>query len=224
MSFQSHAETFLVAGSPPARAQVCRPIGGSRLFWRGKRVFDLGLSLLLLPILLGLMALLAGLNPLINPGPLFFRQIRMGRHCTPFTAVKFRTMRPAAGGRVRAWDEPLETHRITRIGSFLRQTRIDELPQLFNVLRGDMSLIGPRPDSYDHAMACLRAIPDYRDRHAVRPGISGLAQVTIGYAVGLEATRAKAAADLAYLRHAGPLLEARIFWRTLVTIARRGGI
>ena len=157
------------------------------------------------------------LNPVFNPGPLVFTQKRMGRDCTAFRAIKFRTMAcdRAAG---RGPDDPVETDRITPLGRVLRITRFDELPQILNVYRGEMSLIGPRPDDFDHATYYLRHIPDYRDRHRVRPGISGLAQIELGYAEGLEATRRKTAADIDYIRRAGLGLDLWIFWRTMVTV------
>jgi len=222
MTLQLPAHSFF----PPAdlagsAAPLIRP-GGSDLFWRAKRAFDIAMSLALLPVLAGLAVLLLCANPVANPGPLLVRQARMGRHCHAFTALKFRTMRPRSGP-ARGPCDPLEVDRITPLGTVLRRARFDELPQIINVLWGDMSLIGPRPDLFDHATAYLRIVPAYRARHAVRPGISGLAQVTLGYAEGVEATRAKTAADLTYLRQAGLRLEARIFWRTLVTIALRRG-
>lgn len=146
----------------------------------------------------------------------------MGRDLKPFTAIKFRSMVPAESV-TRGADDPIEADRIRPFGELLRKTRIDELPQILNVLRGEMSLIGPRPDYYEHALQYLETIPEYHARHAIRPGISGLAQVTLGYAVGIEATRAKAIADLTYIRNAGLGMELRIFWLTLVTVALRRG-
>ncbi|TNF19090.1 MAG: sugar transferase [Rhodobacteraceae bacterium] len=171
----------------------------------------------------GLTALcLLVLNPFFNRGPLLYVQPRMGRNCRAFAALKFRTMQPAA--RIsRGAHDPLETDRITSLGRFLRRTRLDELPQVINVLRGDMSLIGPRPDYFHHARHNLRVIPGYRQRHAVRPGISGLAQTQLGYAAGLDATTAKVRADLYYIQNAGFRLEAWLFWRTLVVVFCRHG-
>lgn len=197
-------------------------VGGSVAFWTGKRAFDIVMSLALLPVfaIVGLALLL--INPWMNPGPLFYRQQRMGRHLKPFTAYKFRSMTPA-GTVIRSVHEPIETDRIGRLGGLLRKMRIDELPQIINVLRGEMSLIGPRPDYFEHARTYLAQIPEYSARHAVRPGISGFAQVTLGYAEGIDATRAKANADLAYIRNASLGLEMLVFWHTLVTIALRRG-
>jgi lipopolysaccharide/colanic/teichoic acid biosynthesis glycosyltransferase len=196
-------------------------IGGSPVFWSLKRWFDIGFSIALLPLMLICAAVILLLNPFFNPGRLFFVQARMGQDCKAFGAIKFRTMTDA---RVeRGPEDPIETHRITPLGGVLRKLRIDELPQILNVLAGDMSLMGPRPDYFGHARSYVRAIPQYRDRHSVRPGISGLAQIQVGYVEGTEATRLKVQADLDYIQNAGLRMELWVFWRTLVTIFRRKG-
>lgn len=197
-------------------------IGGSSAFWGTKRVFDLVVSLALMVFLVPFAAALVLLNPWFNPGPLIYPQQRMGRDLKPFTAYKFRSMLPAAT-ITRSADDPIEVERITGLGLFIRKMRIDELPQILNVLKGEMSLIGPRPDYYEHAREFVALIPEYSARHLVRPGISGFAQVTLGYAQGVDATRAKAHADLAYIRNASVALEARIFWLTLMTVILRRG-
>ena len=113
--------------------------------------------------------------------------------------IKFRSMQPA--DRItRAVHDPIETDRITALGRVQRTTRIDELPHILNVLSGEMSLIGPRTDYFEHAPEYVAQIPEYSARHTVRPGISGFAQVTLCYAEGLDATPAKATADLAESR------------------------
>ncbi|UWQ77557.1 sugar transferase [Leisingera sp. M658] len=188
-----------------------------------KRMFDLVVSCaILLPLALMCASGLLLLNPFWNRGPLLYSQRRMGRGCRPFTAYKFRTMRPAPEIR-RTADCPLEEERITPLGRFLRRVRLDELPQIINVFRGEMSLIGPRPDYIGHARRFLSDVPGYQERHAVRPGISGWAQVELGYIEGVDATRNKVRADLHYIANAGFAMEARIVWRTLSVIARRGG-
>lgn len=192
--------------------------GGGALFWRAKRVFDLVAVIALAPMI-GVIALaLLAANPVANRGPLFFTQTRMGRGCRPITVWKFRTMLPAPAV-TRGHDDPVETDRITRLGGFLRRTRLDELPQFWNVFCGEMSLIGPRPDFYEHAKVFAATVPGYRARHAVRPGISGLAQVRMGYAEGAEQTRIKTRTDLAYIRSAGWRVEAYILRRTLKVMA-----
>ena len=194
----------------------------SRSFWVAKRLFDIGLSLALLP-LLGLIALgLVILNPFFNKGPMLFFQARMGRGCRPFTAIKFRTMRHVSKIK-RGPDDPLETSRITRLGQFMRESRIDESPQSINVLKGEMSLIGPRPDFYDHAMTYVETIPGYVQRHQIRPGISGLAQTRLGYIEGTEATRQKVMCDLTYIREASLRTEILVIFSTFQVIFLRGG-
>lgn len=207
-------DVLAIAGSRVDLSQDRVRVSGSRAFWVAKRFFDIVVSLALLPVMLLLMAVLPLLNPFFNRGRLFFVQERMGRDCVPFRAIKFRTMTHA--DRIqRRHDEPIETGRITRLGRFLRKTRLDELPQILNVLKGEMSLIGPRPDYYEHACKYAEIIPGYRARHAVRPGISGLAQVGLGYAEGVEATRAKTAVDHYYIEHAGFRMDAAVALRTV---------
>lgn len=193
------------------------PVAKSRIYCVWKRSFDIMVSVLLLPFV-GVIALLLLLcNVFLNRGPLFFVQPRMGRDCRAFAAIKFRTMLPTP--RItRGHDDPIETHRITTLGGFLRKTRIDELPQVINVLRGEMSLIGPRPDYFHHARKYMRKVPGYRARHQIRPGISGLAQTELGYANGIEATRAKVRADIYYIENASFGLDCYVLYRTLITV------
>lgn len=206
----------------PVGAPSTADPGGTGAFWAAKRVFDVVVSLLVLPVLALVCLVLLVLNPFFNRGPLMFRQERMGRDHVPFTAIKFRTMVPADKITRRA-NDPVEMDRITRLGRVLRKTRIDELPQFINILTGDMSVIGPRPDYIEHAEEFLTLIPEYRDRHKVRPGISGLSQVTLGYVQGVEETRFKAQTDLAYIRNAGVLLDLKILWLTVLTIVSLQG-
>lgn len=182
-----------------------------------KRCFDVATALAALPFVGLIAVLLLLLNPLWNPGPLVFLQTRMGRDCKPFRAVKFRTMRPAGHIR-RGPDDPVEDDRITPLGYLLRRGRFDELPQFLNVLAGQMSVVGPRPDFWGHAKHYLRTIPGYRQRHAVRPGITGLAQVDGGYAEGVDATVEKTRLDLRYLRESGFVMEAYVLARTVVVL------
>lgn len=187
-----------------------------------KRVFDCILAVFLLAPLMMSAIVLVLLNPLMNTGPLVFRQQRMGHNCQPFTAFKFRSMLPATQASRGAFDA-LETDRITWLGRLIRRTRVDELPQVLNVLRGEMSLIGPRPDSYDHACVYVREIPGYAERHRVMPGISGYAQTEVGYVDGLEGVKRKVAADAYYIANATFLFDLWIVWRTLcVVLGRRG--
>lgn len=196
-------------------------VGGTDGYWRTRAVMDVGGAILLLPVVGFLMLLLVILNPVFNRGPLFYRQNRMGKGCAPFQALKFRTM--TGGGQERGPNDPVEVERITPLGGILRRMGLDELPQVVNVLRREMSLIGPRPDCVDHAIQFLAEIPEYSRRFAILPGISGLSQIKLGYAVGREATRAKALTDIDYIHRAGFRLDLWIVWRTLVTVVTGRG-
>ena len=213
--FDVNSATFGTARGRPLR-QFPRP--RSVALPRPKVVFDLTLAILLLPVvvLVGLVLLLC--NPVLNPGPLMYSQRRMGQDGRGFRALKFRSMTPARAIERGAF-EGLEANRILPFGHFLRMTRLDELPQILNVLAGDMSFIGPRPDYFDHALVYLGSVPGYGRRLALKPGISGFAQTRVGYVDGLEGVRRKVAADLIYLRRASFLFDLWIVWRTLCTVA-----
>ena len=213
------AEAFVAFPAPrPRRAERA----AARGYRWAKRGFDLAGALLLLgPLALAALALVA-LNPWLNRGRLVFVQERMGQHGRPFRAWKFRTM-TAAPAIARGAFDPLDRDRITLLGRILRRARIDELPQVVNVLKGEMSLIGPRPDYYPHALVYADTVPGYRERHAVRPGISGYAQTEVGYVDGPEGLRAKVDADLHYVRHATWRLDLWIAWRTLQVVLTRQG-
>jgi lipopolysaccharide/colanic/teichoic acid biosynthesis glycosyltransferase len=196
-----------------------------RLYPLVKRGFDFAFcALVLAPAALAVAATLLALNPLLNPGPLLYRPVRMGRHCRPFRAWKFRTMRPDAGGRPRGPEEPLETDRITALGRVLRRSRFDELPQILNVFRGEMSLIGPRPDDYRHARAIHRGDPRLPPALRRAPRHLGpRADRASAMRAAPQATRLKTEIDLRYLAEAGPALEARIFWGTIRAVANLQG-
>ena len=120
----------------------------------------------------------------------------------------------------RKYDEPIETNRITPLGRILRKTRIDELPQILNVLKGDMSLIGPRPDYYTHALEYLKNVKGYRERHSIRPGITGLSQIRLGYVETLKATSKKTFIDNYYIQNVGYIIELKIIVNTILIIIR----
>jgi len=198
---------------------ISQHTNGNKLFWINKRIFDISVSLLLLPLLFIVVIILPFINYFSNSGRLFFIQERMGKNCEVFHAIKFRTMVPVKE-ITRKYDDPIETNRITFFGKFLRKSRIDELPQILNVLKGDMSLIGPRPDYYVHALEYLKSVKGYRDRHDIRPGITGLSQIRLGYAEGLEATAKKASIDNYYIQNVGYIIELKIIVNTIITIIR----
>jgi len=190
---------------------------GNKLFWINKRIFDISLCLLLLPLFFVIVIILLFLNVFFNPGKLFFIQKRMGKNCECFSIIKFRTMLHIKE-ITRKFDDPIETNRITPLGRVLRKMRIDELPQILNVLIGDMSLIGPRPDYYIHALEYLKNVEGYRERHTVRPGITGLSQVRLGYVESLEATLNKVSIDNYYIKNIGYIIDFKILFSTIFII------
>jgi lipopolysaccharide/colanic/teichoic acid biosynthesis glycosyltransferase len=196
-----------------------RNLHDNKLFWINKRTFDIFVSILLLPILFIIALFLLIFNRFYNTGKLFFIQERMGKDCEVFYAIKFRTM-TAVKEITRKYDDPIETNRITPLGRILRKSRIDELPQVLNVLKGEMSLIGPRPDYYVHALEYLKNIEGYRERHAIRPGITGLSQIRLGYVESLEATSNKAHIDNYYIKNIGYIIELKIIFNTIFVIIK----
>jgi lipopolysaccharide/colanic/teichoic acid biosynthesis glycosyltransferase len=194
-------------------------IYGNKLFWLYKRTFDIIISLLLIPFFAIIILFLFLFNRFFNPGRLFFIQDRMGMNCEIFFVIKFRTMTHVEEIS-RKYDDPIEINRITPLGRILRKTRIDELPQILNVLKGDMSLIGPRPDYYVHALEYLKLVDGYRERYAIRPGITGLSQVRLGYVENLEATSKKVSIDNYYIQNLSYITELKIIINTLLIIMK----
>jgi lipopolysaccharide/colanic/teichoic acid biosynthesis glycosyltransferase len=187
-----------------------------------KRTFDIvvasiGLSLTdpLLPVL----ALLVKLSK----GPLIYSQTRLGEAGRHFTIYKFRTMRDDAEDPGRAlWAEERDP-RITPVGRFMRRTRLDELPQLVNVLRGEMSIVGPRPERPEFVELLEVEVPFWNRRHLVKPGITGWAQVSCGYASDAEGTVRKLSYDLWYLRHRSLAVDLGICAKTLRALVSGAG-
>jgi lipopolysaccharide/colanic/teichoic acid biosynthesis glycosyltransferase len=181
------------------------------------------LVLVLLPLALPLMALLALLIACTAGGPVLYWQPRVGRGGRLFNMPKLTTMRPAAEAQTGpVWATPHDP-RVTPVGRLLRRTHLDELPQLLLVLTGAMSLIGPRPERPEFVQEFRRHLPDYEQRHAVRPGITGWAQVNLPYDRTLEDVSRKLQYDLHYLHHQRPLLDLTILARTFVVMLRGTG-
>lgn len=230
----------------------CLP-AGTRI---GKRLLDLGVACVLLVLLAPVMAVVALLVKLTSPGPVIFRQTRVGlnlrqpgedrrqhgeasylenerrqpgsdrriefsygRH---FTLYKFRTMRIDAekhGAQFAIKGDP----RVTRVGRFLRKTRLDELPQLVNVIRGEMSLVGPRPERPEFMAELSDQIPYYLDRLGLKPGLTGVAQIINGYDNEIESFRRKAAFDLYYLQNCTVWNDFKILLRTIKVVLSGSG-
>jgi exopolysaccharide biosynthesis polyprenyl glycosylphosphotransferase len=158
-----------------------------------------------------------------TPGPAIFRQTRLGEGGKHFTMLKFRTMRADAEAAGRpVWAEERDP-RITTAGRFLRKTRLDELPQLWNVLRGDMSIVGPRPERPEFLEYLQRAVPFWMRRHMVKPGITGWAQVRRGYTSDADGTAQKLSYDLWYLRHRSLIVDLAICTRTASVLLTGSG-
>ncbi|RTG98248.1 sugar transferase [Thermus scotoductus] len=180
-----------------------------------KRAWEVGLVLLLSPLAL-LVGFLVALAVYLDLGrPILFAQERVGLGGRVFRVYKFRTMRGEPREGAYAGEEQ---DRITPLGRFLRRYRLDELPQLWNVLKGEMSLVGPRPEQRVLAEAYAREIPLYPLRHTVRPGLTGWAQVHQGYAEGKEETLVKLSYDLYYIKHLSFFLDLRILLRTVFVV------
>jgi exopolysaccharide biosynthesis polyprenyl glycosylphosphotransferase len=195
----------------------------ARLSNAAKRVLDTAVALLLLLLTLPLMIITAVLVRLDSPGPVLYRQTRVGLHGETFTLLKFRSMAidAEAGGAPR-WATQQDP-RITRVGNIIRPMRIDELPQLINVLRGEMSLIGPRPERPQFVDELARIIPFYRERAYVKPGITGWAQVNFPYGASVEDAVQKLSYDLYYVKNRSLLLDLLILLATIRVILFREG-
>ena len=187
-----------------------------------KRIADLLLSAFLLFSALPFLILSALFIWLEDRGPVFYAQQRSGWMGRPFTVFKLRTMSVQPLDAPALWTHPGD-QRITKIGSLLRRLRIDELPQLLNVLNGEMSLIGPRPERPELEHDLERHIPHYRKRHWMRPGLSGWAQVCAPYASSIEDSDLKLSYDLYYLRNFSTWLDFLILLRTIKTVLKAGG-
>lgn len=182
-----------------------------------KRITEFCLVLLLLPIWLPIILITGIIIKLESPGPMFFMQKRVGLGDKDFTVYKLRSM-CANSEKDGAQFAQANDMRVTRIGKFIRKTRIDELPQFINVLKGDMSIIGPRPEQRTFVDQFEKEIPFYAYRHVVRPGISGWAQVTQGYAANEDETRIKLEHDFYYIKNFSLWLDILIVFKTIRTM------
>jgi lipopolysaccharide/colanic/teichoic acid biosynthesis glycosyltransferase len=185
--------------------------------------FALAAAIVLTPLFLGAAIAIK----LDSRGPVLFRQRRVGAGGVPFRVVKFRTMANESGGEasneieraITVEDDP----RITRVGRFLRRTRIDELPQIFNILAGEMSWIGPRPEAEILSKWYEAELPFYRYRHVVKPGITGWAQVNQGHVAEMHQVHGKLQYDFYYIKYFSPWLDVLIMFRTVVTVVTGHG-
>ena len=202
------------------------PTGDSayeRLYMLFKRLVDLGAGLLGTVALAIIAPWVALGNAITVRGPLFYKQERVGKGGKTFMVYKFRSMVPNAESSTGAVWAASNDNRITPVGKILRKSRLDELPQVINVLRAEMSLIGPRPERPEFVEELAKTLPFYRARHAVRPGITGWAQVEYRYGNSSEDSKVKLEYDLFYVKHVSILLDLRIFLQTIqVMLMLRG--
>lgn len=179
-----------------------------------KRLLDVVVSAVGLVVLLPLFVLVAALIRVDSPGPVFYRQVRVGLRGQPYMIWKFRSMRQDAEKSGPRWAQANDP-RISRVGWWLRKTRIDEFPQLVNVLRGDMSLVGPRPERPVFVQELRKTIPYYDIRHTVRPGVTGWAQVKFRYGASQEDSHTKLQYDLYYVKNLSLFLDLKILMHTI---------
>jgi exopolysaccharide biosynthesis polyprenyl glycosylphosphotransferase len=190
-------------------------IGSGKLLIR--RLVSFGVSLTGLLLCLPFIPFIMLAVRLSSPGPIFFRQTRVGRHGRPFSLIKFRTMRDDAEADGAIWATANDS-RVTPLGRFLRKSRLDEIPQLWNVLKGEMSFVGPRPERPEFVGWLAKEIPFYELRHMVRPGITGWAQVRYHYGASLEEAKRKLEYDLYYVKHLSLGLDLLIMFETIKII------
>jgi len=182
-----------------------------------KRLLDVVVSAVGLAALIPLFFLIAALIRLDSPGPVFYRQVRVGLRGRPYMIWKFRSMRQDAEKSGPRWAQA-EDPRISRVGWWLRKSRIDEFPQLVNVLRGEMSLVGPRPERPVFVQDLRTIIPYYDIRHTVRPGVTGWAQVKFRYGASQEDSHTKLQYDLYYVKNLSFLLDLKILAHTIQVV------
>jgi len=207
----------------PSQLIFSRELGPRPVTVKLQSIYSFVLALAGLAILTPLMVIVAILVKITSRGPVLYRQQRVGRNGVNFTLYKFRSMRTdaeAASGAV--WAMPNDP-RITGLGKWLRWLRLDELPQLLNVIKGEMSLVGPRPERPEFVDTLNEQIPFYRQRHFIKPGITGWAQINHKYGDSLEDTIKKLEFDLYYIKNLSPAIDFFIIFHTLkVMLLRRG--
>lgn len=183
-----------------------------------QKLYSTAIAALGLILISPVMLIVALLVRLTSPGPILHRQVRVGMHHKNFTVFKFRSMYQDAEARTGAVWATKNDPRITPLGRWLRKLRLDELPQLFNVLRGEMSIVGPRPERPEFTTALSEKIPYYPQRHSVRPGITGWAQINYKYGDTIEDTVRKLEYDLYYIKNMSPALDFYIMFHTVKTM------
>ena len=202
--------------------EISAPLLAVAPWLAGKRMFDVATTAIIAPLWLALGLLVGVYVKLASPGPAIFRQDRVGKGGDSFTMFKFRTMILDAendGPRFATEDD----QRLISGGRFLRKSRLDEIPQLWNVLKGEMSLVGPRAEQVPFVETFRQKIPFYEHRHLVRPGITGWAQVNYRYADDQADTIEKLTYDLYYIKHMSPVMDISVLWKSVWTVLTGAG-
>ena len=213
--FESLFGRVLVRHLRPSELIFATDLGPAAWMIRFQTVYSFLIALAGAIVTLPLMAIVALAVRLSSRGPILFRQTRVGLHGKPFTVYKFRSMVVDAEAKTGAVWATKNDPRVTRVGGFLRKTRLDELPQLWNVLRGHMAIVGPRPERPEFVKVLSEQIPFYRQRHVVKPGVTGWAQINYKYGESFEDTVIKLEHDLYYIKNISPMLDAYIIFHTL---------
>jgi sugar transferase (PEP-CTERM system associated) len=220
--YESITGKILVKNVNPAWLIFSDGFQTSRLSYFFKRVLDIFLSLFGLIVTLPITLFIALLIKLESPGPIFYLQERVGEHGHTFMVIKFRSMRQDAEKNGAVWALENDT-RITRVGGFIRKVRIDEIPQMWNVLKGEMSFVGPRPERPVFVDKLTETIPYYSLRHFAKPGISGWAQVCYPYGASEEDALRKLEYDLYYIKNQSIFIDLLIVFRTIKTVLFQKG-
>ncbi|MDP0494290.1 MAG: exopolysaccharide biosynthesis polyprenyl glycosylphosphotransferase, partial [Fusobacterium sp. JB021] len=189
---------------------------------RTKRLFDLFLALFIGILTLPIMIISAIIVKLESSGPVIYNQVRVGENQKEFYVHKFRSMKNDAEKNGPRWameDDP----RITKYGDFMRKTRIDELPQIWNILKGEMSFIGPRPERHIFIKKIEKKVKYYNMRHSIKPGLTGWAQVMYSYGSSIEDSKKKLEYDLYYIKHQNFTLDMVVLFKTIKTVIFRKG-
>ena len=189
----------------------------NKLYLFFNRFFDVVVSIIGLVIGFAILPLILLGNLIGNRGSLFYTQKRVGKNGNTFKIIKYRSMVQNAESNGAVWAEKGDK-RITLFGKFLRNTRLDEIPQFINILKGEMSLIGPRPERPHFVKELSQMLPFYETRHMVKPGLTGWAQVKTKYAASIDDSLIKLQYDLYYIKHRGFLLDMNILLKTLSTV------
>ena len=213
MSVPEYIDLYDLDSTAPST--LAGPVTAYVLF---KRLFDLLLIVVFSPIIIPIMVFTAIVIKIESKGPVFFWQKRVGVHGKVFNMLKFRSMTTDSEKEGSQFAQNGD-RRVTRFGRFIRKMRIDEIPQLWNIVHGDMSLIGPRPEQVPFVKEFEKAIPMYATRHVVRPGITGLAQVEQGYVDDEDGTRTKLIYDLHYINNLSFKMDIEIVGKTIYTMA-----